>query len=114
MRPSCGATISLWAPSGLSYLVRAVFKDSSFMRRVNLEYIQTFNTNPAPIDLPPRCMLALMSGPIRGQTSQPGAFWKGRLARVPHGCIPSLLSLPLSWGSKVSWGDPGVLRLAPL
>ena len=59
MRPSCGATISLWTPSGVSYLVRAVFKDSSFMRRDNLEYIQTFNTNPAPIDLPPRCMLAL-------------------------------------------------------
>jgi hypothetical protein len=63
MRPSCGATISIWTPSGVSYLVRAVFKDSSFMRRGNLEYIQTFNTNPAPIDLPPRChthcMLAL-------------------------------------------------------
>jgi hypothetical protein len=59
MRPSCSATISLWAPSGVSYLVRAVFEDSSFMRRGDLEYIQTFNTNPAPIDLPPRCILAL-------------------------------------------------------
>ena len=59
MRPSCGATTSLLAPSGVSYLVRAVFKDSSFMRRGNLEYIQAFNTSPAPIDLPPRCMLAL-------------------------------------------------------
>jgi hypothetical protein len=59
MRPSYGATISLWTPSGVSYLVRAVFKDNSFTRRGNLEYIQTFNTNPAPIDLPPRCMLAL-------------------------------------------------------
>jgi hypothetical protein len=29
------------------------------MRRGNLEYIQTFDTNPAPIDLPPRGMLAL-------------------------------------------------------
>ena len=38
----------------LSNLVRAVFKDISFMRSVNLEYIQTFNTNPAPIDLQPR------------------------------------------------------------
>ena len=43
----------------LSYLVRAVFKDSSFMQRVNLEHIQTYSTNLAPIDLPPRCMLAL-------------------------------------------------------
>ena len=59
MRPSCGASISLLAPSGVSYLAHAVFKDSSFMRRGNLEYIQTFNINPAPIDLPPHCMLAL-------------------------------------------------------
>jgi hypothetical protein len=79
MRPSCGATISFWTPSGVSYLVRAVFKDSSFMQRVNLEYIQTFNTNPAPIDLPPRCMLALMSqSEARPPQRTPFPDWSGK------------------------------------